>query len=106
MSAPVYSTTLIQWRGLVGDRTVVPPTSSLFIVRDVWMYWNPQDIDITRVHLIGDVGQTFGYFEFDLANIVQMAFWQGRAVLQSSFTVSVSGSPVDITASGYVLTLP
>lgn len=104
--ASVYSTRILYQQGLVGSETVVPPPGNLWIVRDIWLYWNLSSAPVTKVHVSGDVGQTFEYAQFDVATPNQLAFWQGRVVIENSLTVSVSGDPVDVTVSGYILSLP
>lgn len=105
MAQPVYSVSLLQLVGHFGNHTVVVPSGFLWVVRDVWGVWTGTTDLEDHVSLLGDVGQQFGQFLITQLDPSNMFFWQGRTVLQSSFTVQTT-SPTDITASGYQLSLP
>lgn len=102
----VYSTRILAVKGLTGSQTVTPPAGTLWVIRDIWVYWNLSSAPVTRFHAIGDVGQTFDYAEFTPVDTDQLHFWQGRQVLENSLTVTGSGDPLDVSVSGYTLTLP
>ena len=104
--AQVYSTRLFVAKGFNGVQTQSPPPGTLWIVRDIWGFWNFAGQPVTEVHVAGDVAQTFAFMQFNPVDAVQQQFWQGRQVILTSFTVSASGDPVDISISGYQLTLP
>lgn len=104
--ARVYSTRILVEKGLHGAISAIPDEGTVLILRDLWVFWNPVSLNHSTVHLIGDVGQTISFFEFDLTSPTQTGFWQGRQVVETSVTITADGDPVDVSLSGYALTLP
>lgn len=103
--ASVYSVSIAQVQGLDGDQVVFVPASHVFVVRDIWAYWNSSSELFAKLHVSGDDGQTFFFALWTTLDADPLAFWQGRAVIQNHITLSTD-NPVDITVSGYLLSLP
>lgn len=103
--APVYSVSIAQVQGLDGDQVIDVPPGSVLVIRDIWAYWNSDDELFAKLHCIGDAAQTFFFALWTTIDADPIAFWQGRVVLQTSLTLSTD-NPVDLTVSGYHLTLP
>lgn len=103
--ASVYSVSIAQVQGLDGTQTIFVPPASILVVRDIWAYWNSSDEVFAKLHCIGDEGQTFYFALWTTIDADPIAFWQGRMVLHTSLTLTTD-NPVDVSVSGYHLSLP
>lgn len=103
--ADVYSTSIAQVQGLNGSIDVLVPAGSVFVVRDMWAYWNSATELFAKLYAIGDYGQTFWFALWTAIDANPIAYWQGRTVLNTRLTLRTD-NPVDVTVSGYVLSLP
>lgn len=104
--AKVYSDRFYVKQGLSGTETLDVPAGVLWVVRDVWVFAGAEVIFTKQWHLIGDAGQTFDWAGFTVVNPEPLHFWQGRQVILESLTVMADPGPLDVSISGYVLTLP
>lgn len=102
----VYSVSIAQVEGLTTPETVTVPSGKVFVVRDMWAYWNSPTSLGAKLYVQGDHDQTFWFASWDQLTADPLAFWQGRTVLQDHMTFYADNGPVDFTASGYLLSLP
>lgn len=104
--AVVYSTRLVQAHNLSGDTTYTVPDGFLAIIRDVdWFCAAPID-DGSQGYMYGPAGQSIDWFNVDMDTTV-VHQWRGRQVLYEGETLTFhSDLAADVTASGYLLTLP
>lgn len=103
--AAVYSTSFLQGHGTYPSVVYNVPPGFRMVVRDIELYWNGPSVDNT-VHFIGDIAQTFFAVVFTVASGQRWASFTGRVVLNTGFEMTVDNDPVDVTVSGYLLTLP
>lgn len=103
--ATVYSSSLLQVKGLYPSGLYAVPGGSRVVVRDIELYWNGPSVDNT-VLFEGDDGQTFFAVVFTVTSGSRWATWSGRVVLDLNLIVTADNDPVDVTVSGYVLSLP
>lgn len=105
MARPVYSERLAQVLGLSGLELVSIPAGFTAVLRDFDVYWGGGVIR-RAVFLRGAGGQTIFYNSFgDTGG--QYASWRGRQVIQAGETFSIfTEDAMDVTLSGYLLTLP
>lgn len=102
----VYSDILLEQVGLVGSATTVPDPGFLWVVRDIELYWNPTAGIESSCFFIGDIGQTFFFNQFTIVGGERWGSFSGRVVIKDSLTATISGQAVDVTVSGYKLSLP
>lgn len=68
-------------------------------------YWNGPSAS-NQTFFEGDAGQTWFFIENTVTSGLRWGTWSGRQVIDGSFTVRSSGDPVDVSCSGYLLSLP
>lgn len=102
--AAVYSTKLFEGRD-VSSWSYTVPAGFRLVVRDIDVFFGG-GVEGGAANFVGTLGQTFAYFPFTgLESSGQ--HWQGRAVFDPGDEIGlVSGVGVDVTVSGYLLTLP
>jgi hypothetical protein len=103
--ADVYSVSVAQVQGLDGNQVIFVPDGHVLVIRDIWAYWNSSSELFAKLHVSGDDDQTFFFALWTTIDADPLAFWQGRAVIQNHITLSTD-NPVDVTVSGYSLSLP
>jgi hypothetical protein len=105
MSA-VYSTSFMQRLRLDGGSPYTVPAGVVAVLRDWDAYVRSDDAIEGSVALLGGAGQIVDSFTM-AAGVAQKHQWTGRQVIPSGQTFTVSTPcPVDVTLSGYLLTLP
>lgn len=105
MAEPVYSTSFIQRKGLSSSVVYLVPAGFRAVVVDVEHYWNgPSLVNDTFFH--GDAGQTWLYIGNTIASGIRWGTFTGRVVLETQLEVVTGSDPVDVTVSGYLLSLP
>lgn len=103
--ASVYSVQLYEGRN-VNDGSLTVPDGFIWIVRDIDAFFGG-GLDGGACNFIGSLGQTFAYFSF--TGLVSSSFsWRGRQVFNpgQTFGFISDRAGVDVTISGYQLTLP
>lgn len=105
MPAPVYSTSVLQVQGLTSSATYTVPAGQLLVVRDIEHYWNGPSAS-NHTFWEGDAGQTWFFIENTITSGQRWGTWTGRVVLREQLVVRTDADPVDVTISGYLLTLP
>lgn len=106
MATTVYSTPFVAVQGLTSFVTVPVATGFVYVVRDLDAYYNPSSFTPLELHVVGDGGQTFIWTKWLITDTDGLFSWRGRQVITGSFTVTSSGPAVDVTISGYKLSLP
>lgn len=101
----VYTVRMMQVRGLDGIKDVQVPRGFLWVVRCMDFYANVTFAS-REVHVIGAGGQTFFWKDWNTED--QFAIqWTGRQVLHAGERLRVQTSDlIDVTISGYQLSLP
>ena len=106
MASPVYSTRIFAALALEGSQTFTCPAGYRTVLRDVdlWMY-NNADTDF--FYVAGSEDQNIWAIVAD-AGVFGAYQWRGRQVFNPGELIifSNAGGFVDVTASGYLLTLP
>lgn len=75
------------------------------MIRDLDAYYGG-DLELINVYLIGAAGQTIWEWNPGVSE-PSYGSWRGRQVLYGGETLTVTtGDTVDVTVSGYLLTLP
>jgi hypothetical protein len=98
----IYSTRFCAAAGLNGSLAYTVPEGNVAVLRDVDVYAAGVDGGFFRV--IGSAGQTIDYWEFGGEDTAATHQWRGREVLSPGETLTFSTtSPMDVTASGYLL---
>lgn len=108
MSSPVYSHSFITIEGLTGAHSYAPESGYKAIVRDIDVYaTGVLDIPFTYVFAHGSDGQAFFYYQWE-PGAQAWEGWRGRQVIESgqSFDITSYNGPVDVSVSGYLLSLP
>lgn len=102
MPAPVYSVKLVQATGTTSlDVGPVPP-GEVWILRDLDMYCNNGGVSPSDAFLRGALGQAIWWNSNAPGS--NYASWRGRQVLnEGEHFFWSSGSPCDVTVSGYQL---
>lgn len=104
MPAAVYSTRLIEAHATSAETYTVPAGYRL-VVRDADCFY-PGGLG-QSAQLEGPAGQIFAYFPFAAAVNGVLSSWRGRQVFEPGETITfASTAAMDITVSGYLLTLP
>jgi hypothetical protein len=106
--ARVYSTLLAAVQGLSGPIEYTAPADSTVIIRDVDVYWGGGVTADVSVRLTGTLGQTLWevHVNASLPPYDSRSWgWRGRQVIPpgSTWGLSGSGPPCDVTVSGYLL---
>lgn len=102
--ANVYSVQFYEGRDVSSATLTVPP-GLIWIVRDIDAFFGG-GLSGDACNFVGSLGQTFAYFSY-IALISTGFTWRGRQVFNPGQTFGfVSGEGVDVTISGYQLTLP
>lgn len=103
--ATVYSILVQASIGLNGTLTLTVPAGYKWILRDFDVYWGGGAIAKT-VYLRGTAGQAIWFNGFAIGG-GQYASWRGRQVINPGKTCAiVTNDAMDVTLSGYQLTLP
>lgn len=104
--ASVYSVSFIQQQGLLGTATYTVPAGFRAVVRDIDAY-SGASLSSRTLNAIGAAGQTFWQHQWQPTDQDSQSF-RGRVVIDQGDTleISVSGDTCDVTACGYLLTLP
>jgi hypothetical protein len=105
MAPPVYTLSMDQTQGIVGTHYHFIDTGIMWVVRNVQVYWNSQGNLEDEFRLIGDVGQTALYYQFTVSSGNRTFTWNGRLALVTALGISTT-SPMDVTVTGYQLSLP
>ena len=103
--APVYSSRFAGIQGLDGVAGFTVPPGVVWVLRDLDAYYN--GFTVASIHLLGSTMQTIWYNGFGGGGNPQYASWRGRQVLNpgEGFQLTTDQA-IDVTVSGYVLTLP
>jgi hypothetical protein len=105
MARPVYSTEFFAIAGLSGTHTYIVPAGFIAILRDVDAYANVT-VASRELHLIGDHGQTIWWQSWGTEDQFA-AQWHGRQVIEPGGIIrAVTSDLIDVSASGYLLSLP
>ncbi len=105
MARPVYSERLAQELGLSGLLLITAPHGFTTVLRDLDVYFGGS-VFARGVYLRGAGGQTIWFNNF-ATDAGQYASWRGRQVIQEDEVFSIfTEDAMDVTLSGYVLTLP
>lgn len=105
MARAVYSVTFMQIAGLDGRHDYVVPSGFRAVVRDIDVFAHVS-VAARDIHIIGQAGQTFYWFDWNTGD-TSAQHWSGRVVLDpGSLLRAQSSDLVDVTISGYLLTLP
>lgn len=105
MARLVYSTSFIQERGLNGTFNYTVPAGFVAVVRDADVFWGG-GVALPDFRMRGQAGQTIWFYEFVLGHGESIE-WRGRQVMDPLGVLSVvTGDPMDVTVSGYLLTVP
>ena len=81
------------------------PAGFVAVVRDIDVYFGTS-LSVRQVFAYGSASQVFFQGSVD-ANLAGWRQWEGRQVLQAGEALGILGTDVfDLTASGYLLTLP
>lgn len=102
--AAVYSVRFVALRNTSGGGVVVP-AGNVAIVRDIDAFFGG-GIGGGALNVTGPAGQTFAWFPF--TGLESSVFqWRGRQVFNPGETIGwTADHGVDLTISGYLLTLP
>jgi len=102
--ASVYSKRLYEGRNVSSGALVVPP-GVVWVVRDIDAFFGG-GVSGGALNVTGTLGQTFAYFPY--TGLVSSSFeWRGRQIFDAGDAWGfVSGAGVDLTISGYELSLP
>jgi hypothetical protein len=108
MAAPVYSTCFVQEKGLSSNAVYAVPPGFVAVMRDIDLYGNV--VADGDVFVQGAQGQTIWWVGFNVGER-KVSQWSGRQVFQPLDTIIVNPQlgpldAIDITISGYLLTLP
>lgn len=101
----VYSTSLLQVSGLLSPVDFLVPAGFRCVVVDVEHYWNGPSV-VNQTFFRGDNGQTWFFIENTVTSGQRWGTFTGRVVIDTSFQVEATNDPVDVTVSGYLLSLP
>lgn len=105
MPRPVYSTRFLEVRGLTTTLPYVVPAGVVAVVRDVDAFRT--GILGATVIFHGAVGQAIWGKDYPPGSTDAYSSWRGRQVFLPGETFDVQASnPVDVTVSGYLLSLP
>lgn len=104
MPVPVYSTRFIAEQGLVGVAAYTVPAGYRAVVKQLSLY-NGGGVSVTTAIWHGSVGQALALFASNLT--ASDAFFVGMQVFNpgETFDITTNGA-WDVTASGYLLSLP
>lgn len=102
----VYSTQFFAVEGLTADVYSYVPPGYVDVLRDVDAYYNGVPAPVVQVFLLGDNGQTIMYLEWLPTSSSRTQTWRGRQVITTVMELYTYGGPVDVSVSGYRLTLP
>jgi hypothetical protein len=107
MPSPVYSTRLFEALALTTNVGYTVPAGVRAVLRDVDIFIGAHGTE-TAFAILGGMGQVIWYVDVASATTGQSFQWRGRQVFNPgdiiSFVASANG--VDVSASGYLLTLP
>lgn len=103
--ATIYSTVFISELGLSGTHSYVCPSDRLLVLRDLDAYAETT-VAARDLWLMGSRGQTIFHDSWGAPD-QHNAAWRGRQIINpgDSFSVRTTDN-VDVTVSGYLLTLP
>jgi hypothetical protein len=104
--ADLYSVSIMQVQGLTAPQTIEVPDGKVLVVRDIWSYWNSATEAFSKLYVTGDFAQTFWFVLYDQLDTQPIAFWQGRIVLHTQLVAYTDGGAIDVSISGYLLSLP
>lgn len=105
MAVPLYSYQFLAALGLNGSLPYTVPGDVRAVLRDLDAYYN--GLVEASIHLEGSLGQTIWYNGFSAGGNPQYASWRGRQVLDPGDTLTVTtDQAIDVTISGYLLSLP
>lgn len=103
--ARVYSICFIAHQGLNGTDTYVCPEDRVLVIRDLDAYANVT-LASRELYLLGANGQTI-YHDAWGEESQHSSQWSGRQVIEPGQSFSVHTTDlIDVTVSGYLLTLP
>lgn len=105
MARTVYSEHLYSAVGLNGSASRSVPAGFRLVLRDVDVYNGAGGT--ATFFLKGGLGQVIWAHRWALGDGASSEQWRGRQVLDEGFSWSVSTTlPMDVTVSGYLLSLP
>lgn len=105
MARSVYSTNFFSGHGINGSSTYNVPAGFIAVVRDADVFWGG-GVALPDFRMIGQAGQTIWFFEFVLGHGESIE-WRGRQVIDPLGTLTVvTGDAMDVTISGYLLSVP
>jgi len=105
MTVPVYSTLLIDSPGLSGSAAFLVPPGYICVVRDIDAVW------FTGIGGTVEAGRggaaVFWGVSQDPVLLLATASWRGRHVIpEGDQLVIATSQPADVSASGFLLSLP
>lgn len=101
----VYSTSFVQLEGLNGTHGVAVPPGYRGVIRDLDVYYSGTFGGTVR--LVGENGQTITFHSFPPLDEGDHFQWTGRQVINEGRVFSiVTTDNMDVTCSGYLLSLP
>jgi hypothetical protein len=105
MARAVYSQRFIQEAGLNGSSSYVVPAGFKAVLRDLDVYNGAGGT--ASVFLQGALGQAIWVHRWALGDGASPQDWHGRQVLETGESVTIrTDVPMDVTLSGYLLSLP
>lgn len=108
---PVYSQQIWAQAGLAGTVTVAPPAGYKYVVRDIDVFYVTglagadfhAEIEIPGVAFF----PTFAFMSWSAADPSSVKSWRGRQVVQpGQALILLTTGALDVTCSGYALSLP
>lgn len=106
MAFPVYSTSFLNVHALDGETGFEVPPGQLAVIREMTAFWPGPDPGSAQL-VMPTSGGTAIWLNQATPSAGAYASWSGRLVIPAGSLVGVLGSgAVDITISGYLLTLP
>lgn len=104
----IYSFRIFGNQGLTGTVSYTVPVGYVLVVRCIDVYaTGVLSAPFTYVFAHGSVGEAFFYYQWQPA-VQAWEGWRGRQVFDSgrTFNIEAFNGPVDVSASGYLLTAP
>lgn len=104
--ASVYSTRFFSVAGATGATGFLVPAGFRAVLRDVWVYVGSEPLP-TEVILVSGTGAKMWVTTTSPLSPM-FYFWQGRQVYEAGEFIQMFVTPgnADLSASGYLLTLP
>lgn len=111
MASPVFSQRFFQARNLSGGSNYTVPDGFRAVVRDIDVFDGSVTGDNVFQAISDALGQTFAFWRSPLTggslNAGSWFGWRGRQVFFPDDTITFfADSGLDVTVSGYLLTLP